>query len=84
MLKVKVRTIRANHMEIETEEGTYLQSYNTIIAFQSYNGKVTILDRQKWDYSNTTAKHRNHFLNETTAETRRKINGGIYLLDDLN
>ena len=84
MLKAKVRTIGANHLEIDTAEGTYLQSYNTIIAFKSHGGKVTILDRQKWDYSNTTAKHRNHFLQETTKETRRKINEGIYLLDDLN
>jgi len=68
MLKVKVRTIGANHLEIEKEEGTYLQSYNTVIAFQSYNGKVIILDRHKWDYSRTTGKHRNHFLNETTKE----------------
>ena len=84
MLKVKVRTIGANHLEIETEEGTYLQSYDTIIAFQSYDRNTTILDQDKWDYSRTTVKHRNAFLNETTKETQRKIDAGIYTLADLN
>jgi len=84
MLKVKVRIIGANHLEIDTDDGTYLQSYNSIIAFRSFKDRKVYLDREKWNYSATTAKHRNAFLNETTKETQRKIDDGVYILADLN
>jgi len=58
------------------------QSYNTVIAIKD-GGKVT-LDRDSWDYSVTTGRYRNDFLGEGIAETRKKIESGEYLLENLN
>jgi hypothetical protein len=58
------------------------QSYNSIIAKKA-EGKV-YLDSTYWNYSRTTAKYRNQFLEETTKETERKIKSGEYILADLN
>lgn len=73
----------ANQYEIETNEGTYFQSYRTIIAFRANDQKIT-LDRDSWNYSRTTGKYRNIFLGENTAETRKKIKSGVYELAELN
>ena len=62
---------------------SFFQSYNTIIAKLSRAGE-TILDKNYWDYSVTTGKYRNKFLNECIAETRKKIKQGLYKLADLN
>lgn len=82
-MKVKVYPMGANHFEIETDEGVYFQSYQTIIAYRSYNGKMK-LDEMKWDYSRTTGKYRNMFLHEGIKETREKIESGEYELVNLN
>lgn len=74
----------ANHFTIETSEGVYLQSYKSIIVFMPFEGGTTLLDAKYWDYSTTTGKYRNMFLNETIDETRRKIDAGIYQLANLN
>lgn len=70
---------------INTDKGVkrIFQSYDTIIAVRDEDGKVT-LDENNWDYSMTTARYRNNFLRENTAETRRKIESGIYELANLN
>ena len=73
----------ANQFIIETSKGTYFQSYSSIIAFQPLNGKI-VLDKNKWDYSVTTSKYRNQFLNEDKKETTRKIKEKVYRLADLN
>lgn len=62
--------------------GTFFQSYNSVIAGKTPKGIV--LDKNKWDYSVTTGKYRNQFLNEGIAETRKKIKSGEYKLADLN
>ena len=59
------------------------QSYSTTIA-KIHNGKRIVLDKEKWNYSRTTSKYRNIFLNETTRETEAKIASGEYELADLN
>lgn len=70
---------------IDTNKGVkrIFQSYDTIIAVKDEDGKVT-LDENSWDYSQTTARYRNNFLHENTAETRRKIESGVYKLANLN
>ncbi len=87
--KVKVRNMESNNGNaipnqfiIETDEGIYFQSYNSIIAFKR-NGRV-FLDDNYWDYSTTTGKYRNIFLNETKKETEKKIKMGVYQLVNLN
>lgn len=74
----------ANQNIIHDDFGnSFFQSYNSIIAKITSTGQ-TILDRNFWDYSVTTGKYRNKFLNECIAETRKKIKQGLYKLADLN
>lgn len=73
----------ANQFIVETANGDYFQSYDSMIAFRSNTGKVT-LDEHYWNYSVTTEKYRNQFLGEDIAETRKKIASGDYDLADLN
>ena len=75
----------------------YYQSYNSIIVKIGHdiidkNDGITVkgvsintyLDKKYWNFSNTTSKYRNKFLNETTKETMAKIKSGEYKLVDLN
>ena len=89
-MKIKVRNMTSNagnnvpnQFVINTPEGKYFQSYQSIIAFKPYHGK-TQLDESTWDYSNTTSKYRRQFLNEHIHETRAKIESGEYKLTNLN
>jgi len=72
-----------NQFIIETDAGLFFQSYQSAIAFKPLKGK-TQLDAEKWDYSATTGRFRNQFLNEGIAETRAKIASGEYILTNLN
>jgi hypothetical protein len=86
MLKhIKVHNInnRPNQFLIVTTEGHYFQSYETLIAFRNNNNKV-YLDINYWDYSTTTGKYRNIFLNENKKLTETKIKNNTYSLVDLN
>lgn len=89
----------ANQYVIEDDQGnTYFQSYKSIIAKIPDLHNTTaftkndlnsdrfqiVLDKKYWNYSMTTSKYRNQFLNETTKETQAKINSGEYKLVDLN
>ena len=67
----------------ETKSGTMFQSYDSNIVLRQYDGKI-FLDAEKWDYSTTTGKYRNLFLNETKKETEKKIKSGEYTLINLN
>jgi hypothetical protein len=71
-----------NQFIINTPDATIFQSYWSVIAVKT-NGTV-YLDENKWDYSRTTGKYRNQFLNENRAETHRKIDNGVYKLVNLN
>jgi hypothetical protein len=77
----------ANQFIIEdNDSGKWFQSYRSMIVhIYWHEGKrIVALDVNKWDYSSTTSKYRNEFLGETTAETRKKIKSGEYVLCDLN
>jgi len=90
-LKVKVRNMTSNssytpvknQFVIETPDGTYFQSYETVIAFRDNNGNVW-LDSRSWDYSMTTGKYRNQFLGMDRKETEKAIKSGEIQLVDLN
>ena len=64
----------------------YFQSYRSMIVKKDYEGETVqvFLDQKYWNYSNTTGKYRNIFLNETIKDTRKKIKSGEYKLVDLN
>jgi hypothetical protein len=78
----------ANQFIIEYDFNTvYFQSYNSMIAKKTWNDKGekrVFLDSNYWDYSVTTSKYRNIFLNETKKETEKKIKDGTYILTNLN
>jgi len=63
--------------------GAMFQSYDSNIALKLCTGEI-LLDEFYWDYSKTTGKYRNQFLNETKKETQTKIDSGKYKLIDLN
>ena len=73
----------SNQFIIWTSEGTYFQSYDSIICFRKNDGTI-YLDSNTWDYSSTTSKYRNIFLGETTAETKKNIKNKNYILTNLN
>ena len=72
----------ANQFLITDNGDEYFQSCRSMIAKRS-QGKI-YLDEYYWDYSVTTGKYRNEFLGEGIADTRKKIEQGIYILTDLN
>jgi len=77
----------ANQFIITDDNGNqFFQSYNSIIVkkYNSYYLKPVELDKKYWNYSNTTGKYRNIFLDETITETKKKIKSGEYILTDLN
>ena len=69
----------ANQFVIYLEDRVVFQSYDSIIAVRHDNGAIEL--GEDWNYSRTTAKYRNEFLNENTAETRKKLKSGIYTLN---
>ena len=78
----------ANQFIINDDNGnTFFQSYKSVIVkvpmFGSDSEEIE-LDKKYWNYSNTTGKYRNIFLNENITETRKKIKSGEYKLTDLN
>ena len=68
----------------KTATKIYFQSYRTLIAVKDIITGEILLDQDAWNYSRTTGKYRNIFLNENTAETRKKIKSGEYKLVNLN
>ena len=74
--------IVANQFLIIDGNKTYFQSYRSIIV-KIENGQI-MLDPVYWNYSRTTSKHRSTFLNESTKETQKKIESGVYIFENLN
>ena len=81
----------ANQFIIRTDDTYTFQSYDSIIAKVTSDGEV-FLDSVYWDYSRTTSKYRNEFLQmmgqltctEPTKQTKRLIKDGQFKLTDLN
>lgn len=74
----------ANQFIIDTPDGKYFQSYDSVIVAVENSKRKIVLDKNNWDYSVTTGKYRNQFLGENIAETRKKIKSGEYKLANLN
>jgi len=72
-----------NQFIVRTNDGVFFQSYDSLIVGKMKDGKI-LIDQKYWDYSKTTGKYRNQFLNETKKETEKKLADGIYLFADLN
>ena len=68
-------------------ENVYFQSYDSIIVkigSKTMGTNKVYLDSHYWNYSMTTSKYRNIFLNENKKETQKKIDQGLYILTNLN
>jgi len=74
----------ANQFIIYDGDIWYFQSYKSIIVKKDTLNNKIYLDDYYWDYSTTTSKYRNIFLNEKKKETQKKIKEGIYILTNLN
>ena len=85
MRKIQVHNInnRPNQILIVTPDAHYFQSYESLIAMRDNKGKI-YLDKNYWDYSTTTGKYRNIFLNENKKLTMDKIKNNTYVLVNLN
>ena len=68
----------------DDKQNEYFQSYNSMIVKKDTLYNQIFLDQKYWNFSNTTGKYRNIFLNETIKDTRAKIKNGTYILTDLN
>lgn len=73
----------ANQFIIRTEGGRFFQSYDSVIALITNDGRV-FLDEKFYDYSKTTVKYRNQFLGMTSKEVLQKIKENKFMLVDLN
>jgi hypothetical protein len=69
----------ANQFILYGDDFTLFQSYASPIVMR-FEGKVYLF--QDYDYSKTTGKYRNDFLNEGIAETRNKLKTGEYIAVD--
>jgi hypothetical protein len=76
----------ANQFAIHTNDGTYFQSYNTIIAYWPHGESKIVLDTNSWDYSRTTLKYLKQFLrvNSSKKDIEKSIRLGDFVLQDLN
>lgn len=81
-----VQQLANNQFVINTENATYLQSYNSVVCkIDKSTNKVTLSNH--WNYSVTTSKYLYRFLNENTSlgklckkEVKTLISKGVITL----
>lgn len=71
----------ANQFIIKTENGTFFQSYHSVVAKITKDGKLIL--SKHWDYSNTTMRNLYAFLRDygfyeytSSKEMRKAIDNG--------
>ncbi len=76
----------ANQFIVRTENGTFFQSYRSIVAKVDNLGNVTL--GRNWDYSRTTLKYLMQFLHPfgygdiNTERVRQKLKRGDFKFSD--
>ena len=73
-----------NQFIIYDDEWVIFQSYESIIARYSFNKMKIELDSKYWNYSKTTSKYRNIFLDMKSQEIKKGIKEGSLILTNLN
>lgn len=73
----------ANQFIIDDNNESFFQSYKSMIAKIDKFGKI-FLDEYYYNYSRTTSKYRNMFLNMTTKEIEKGIKDNEIELVNLN
>ena len=79
-MKVQQFYVKSQFVICDGKGNEYLQSYDSIIVKRDINNNITL--GSDWDYSKTTGKYRNLYLNETKKETEAKIASGEYKIDN--
>ena len=75
----------ANQYKITMQNGLEVfQSYDSIIVLKDKKNDEIYLDKDHWNYSQTTSRYRKIYLNEDTKTTFKKIKEKVYILEDLN
>ena len=82
-MSIRVTTMAANQFVIHTQDGTFFQSYNTLIAFKGWyyedDGNVLLQEGYWNNYSATTNRYLNMFLRtDGVAEIREHVASGKY------
>ena len=84
-MSIRVTTMAANQFVIHTQDGTFFQSYNTLIAFKGWyyedDGNVLLQEGYWNNYSATTNRYLNMFLRTGgIAEIRERVASGKYVV----
>ena len=74
----------ANQFIIKGEHWEVFQSYDSVIAKRRLDTGAVQLDEHYWNYSPTTSRYLNKFLDRTSAQVKASIKDGEYFLVDLN
>ena len=84
MKKLNIRQDNANEVVVTLPTGErHLYSYTVLIAVITAKGIIK-LSKNYWDYSVTTARHRNAFLGISSKEVKAKVESKEYKLVVLN
>lgn len=75
-----------NQFIVHTSDATFFQSYDSMIVKTTWEDgeRVVYLDENYWNYSTTTSKHRNAFLDLTSKEVNANVKSGKFKLVNLN
>ena len=84
LIAIKGYELREMQNSDTFEDGIYCLRDDWDLWVKDLNKPLIILDYNHWDYSTTTGKYRNIFLNENKSLTQKKINSNVYSLVDLN
>lgn len=74
----KVNILNNNHCEIITSDGSYFQSYNSVVALRRWDGSIILYNN--YDYSRTTVKHLCQWLDITSKELHDNVKKGNYFV----
>lgn len=83
-IEMKLLENEAHYVTLEHEDAYWLFSYTKTIAKEDIKTRKITLDEKYWNYSKTTARDLNRFLNHKAGEVAKKVKSGEYELEDLN
>lgn len=75
----KARQLAPNQIVMELPTYSVFQSYDSTIAIKHDDGTIEL--GSDWNYSRTTSKYRNQFLDMTTKEIKTDIKHGTIVVD---
>ena len=88
MKRPKAEVVGPNHIVIYVKGGKYLQSYDKIIAFvnepREGESRKVYLDKEYWNFSKSTARHRNSFLGLSNSYVNDAVRNNVFIMKNLN